>query len=166
MTLSLEGNKRGGRIHSHAVLITQDIIYCTWVDRVAKTKKTANIFMSSKIVNKCLQCLPILFPTAVSSCYTKTSVPSFLVCTPLKSKCKLSKARQASSYVAECTAHIPWRAMMSSMHKLWVKDNKRRLPVRIVNILRHTLVPQSSAGNVESLNLDLAQVGTTAHTAL
>lgn len=46
------------------------------------------------------------------------------------------------------------------------KDNKRRLPMWIVNTLWHTLVPQSSAANAELLNLDLSQVGTTAHTAL
>lgn len=46
------------------------------------------------------------------------------------------------------------------------EDNKTRLPEGIVNTLQHTLVPQSSIGSVESLSLDWAQAGTTAHTAL
>lgn len=46
------------------------------------------------------------------------------------------------------------------------KDNKTKLPTGRVNTLQHTLVPQSSTGNVESLNLDQAQMGTTAHTAI
>lgn len=46
------------------------------------------------------------------------------------------------------------------------KDNKTRLPKGRVNTLQHTLVPQSSIGSVESLNLDQAQEGTTTHTAL
>lgn len=46
------------------------------------------------------------------------------------------------------------------------KDNKTRLPTGRVNTLQHTLVPQSSIGSVESLNLEQAQEGTTTHTAL
>lgn len=46
------------------------------------------------------------------------------------------------------------------------KDNKTRLPTGIVNTLQHTLVPQSSIGSVESLKLDRAQAGTTAHPAI
>lgn len=36
-----------------------------------------------------------------------------------ESNCKLSKARQAISDAAECTACIPRSAVMSSIHKVW-----------------------------------------------
>ncbi len=82
-------------------------------------------------------------------------------------RCKLSKTRRASSYVAEYTACIPqglWCHPRISYGNRSFKDNKTRLPTGIVNTLQHTLVPRSSIGSVESLNLDWTQAGTTAHT--
>ncbi len=54
--------------------------------------------------------------------YTQVSSPLLPVPIPpssMNQRCKLSKTRRASSYVAEYTACIPQRAMMSPMHKLW-----------------------------------------------
>lgn len=56
--------------------------------------------------------------TQVSSSVVPVCVPSAPPPKRMK-RCKLSKARQASSYVAEYTACIPQRAVMSPMHKLW-----------------------------------------------
>lgn len=146
-----EGKKRSRRSHI-------DILFCcfVWLTK----KKDKYVYDQSSDFHLTFN-FQQLFPYM--------SHPSF-VCSYLpESNCKLSKARQAISDAAECTACIPCSAVMSSIRKVGIgsfKDSKTKLPTGRVNILQHTLVPQSSTGNVESLNLDQAQMGTTAHTAL
>lgn len=88
---------------------------------------------------------------------------------PPNQRSKLT-ARQTSSYVAEYTAHIPQRAMMSFLPKLWesvIQGLQNKAASRDSKyITAHLSPPQSSIGSVESFNLDPVQAGTTAHTAL
>ena len=136
------------------------------LDVIILRKFGKDIYVQSNHVIKCSERLSASFQTAASSQVTPEFPPRSPCLHPCESKMQSEQGEaggQAAMLLSTQLAYHRglWCHPCISYGNRSFKDNKTGLPTGIVNTLQHTLVPQSSIGSVEALNLDGAQAGTT-----